>query len=130
MKMDPFIEAEEVAGHSVKRCCELFEVSRSAYYQRKQPVPTPKQLSDGQLLERIRQIHDESDGTYGSPRVHNELAARGVVCGRRRVRRRPRASSDAPNRSRPDTMNRRSASPCSSPTAPPRTRRLPPESRA
>src|SRR5947209_7146459 len=85
--MDPFIEAEDVAGHSVKRCCELFEVSRSAYYQRKQPTPTPKQLSDGQLLERIRQIHHESDGTYGSPRVHKELAARDVVCGRRRVRR-------------------------------------------
>ena len=32
MKMDPFIEAEEVAGHSVKRCCELFEVSRAAFY--------------------------------------------------------------------------------------------------
>jgi hypothetical protein len=28
VKMDTFIEAEEVTGHSVKRCCELFEVSR------------------------------------------------------------------------------------------------------
>ena len=35
MKLDPFIEAEEVAGHGVKHACELFEVSRAAYYQRK-----------------------------------------------------------------------------------------------
>jgi len=33
--MDSFIEAEEVAGHSLKRCCELFEVSRAAFYQRR-----------------------------------------------------------------------------------------------
>ncbi len=34
MRLDPFIEAEQAGGHSVKRCCELFEVSRAAYYQR------------------------------------------------------------------------------------------------
>jgi hypothetical protein len=28
--MDPFIEAEEVAGRSIKHCCDLFEVSRAA----------------------------------------------------------------------------------------------------
>ena len=38
MKMDPFIEAEEAAGHGVKHCCDLFEVSRAAYYERKQTL--------------------------------------------------------------------------------------------
>ena len=28
MKVDPFIEAEEVAGHSVENACRLLEVSR------------------------------------------------------------------------------------------------------
>jgi putative transposase len=37
--MDPFIEAEEVAGHSVKRACELLEVSRAAYYERRRGTP-------------------------------------------------------------------------------------------
>jgi transposase InsO family protein len=87
VRLDGFIEAEEVAGHSVKHACELFEVSRAAYYQRKTNVPSPREVSDGGLLEQIRQVHDDSDGTYGSPRVHHELLARGVVCGRRRVRR-------------------------------------------
>ena len=87
MKLDPFIEAEEAAGRSVQRCCDMFEVSRAAYYQRKQDVPSDRELADAELVEKIRQIHDESDGTYGAPRVHNELGHRGVICGRRRVRR-------------------------------------------
>jgi len=87
VKMDPFIEAEEAAGHSVKRCCELFEVSRAAYYERKKNIPSPRTLSDAELVKHICEVHDESDGTYGAPRVHRELLDRGLVCGRRRVRR-------------------------------------------
>jgi len=32
VKVDPFIEAEKVAGHSVNHACGLLEVSRAAYY--------------------------------------------------------------------------------------------------
>jgi putative transposase len=87
VRLDGFIEAEEAAGHSVKRCCDMFEVSKSAHYQRKKNVPSARALSDADLLGKIRQVHDDSDGTYGSPRVHKELLDRDVVCGRRRVRR-------------------------------------------
>ncbi len=87
MKMDPFIEAEEAAGHSVKRCCELFEVSRAAYYQRRLGEPSARELSDAELTEEIIEVHTDSNGTYGSPRVTKELRHRGVVVGRRRVRR-------------------------------------------
>jgi putative transposase len=87
VKLDPFIEAEEAAGHSVKRCCELFEVSRAAYYQRRTGEPSPRELSDAELTEQIIEVHADSNGTYGSPRVTKELRHRGVACGRRRVRR-------------------------------------------
>jgi putative transposase len=87
VRLDRFIEAEEAAGHSVKRCCDMFEVSRAAYYQRKRQIPSVRDVSDAELVEKIRQVHDDSDGTYGSPRVQRELLDRGVVCGRRRVRR-------------------------------------------
>ena len=87
MKMDPFIEAEEVAGHSVKHCCDVFEVSKSAYYERRRGVPSQREVTDAELTEKITAIHTESKGTYGSPRVHHELNKRGVECGRRRVRR-------------------------------------------
>jgi transposase InsO family protein len=92
VKLDPFIEVEEAAGRSVKHCCAMFEVSRAAYYQRKKHVPSARQISDAELLERIRVVHDDSDGTYGAPRVLQELVARDLVCGRRRVRRLMRIS--------------------------------------
>jgi len=85
--MDPFIEAEEAAGHSVKHCCDFFEVSRAAYYERRRAVPSQREVSDAELSEKISAIFTESNGTYGSPRVHKELVNRGVECGRRRVRR-------------------------------------------
>lgn len=87
MRLDPFIEAEQAAGHSVKRSCELFEVSRAAYYQRHQGQPSTRELADTELLAKIRVIHDISQGTYGSPRVHQELLRQGVAVGRRRVAR-------------------------------------------
>jgi putative transposase len=87
VKTHPFIEAEKVAGHSVKRCCELLEVSRAAFYERLDPTPSAKELSDAELTEKITAVHTESKGTYGSPRMHRELRKRGVECGKRRVRR-------------------------------------------
>jgi putative transposase len=84
VRMDPFIEAEEVAGHSAKRCCELFEVSRAAYYERKKHLPSKRDVTDAELSAKITAIHTESAGTYGSPRIHHELVRRGSSCGRRR----------------------------------------------
>ena len=87
MKMDPFIEAEEAAGHSVCRCCELFEVSKSAYYERKKAVPSAREVTDAELSEKITGVHTESKGTYGYLRVHKALRNDGVEVGKRRVRR-------------------------------------------
>ena len=44
MKLDPFIEAEKFAGHSVNKTCGLFEVSSSAYYQRRDGAPSARQV--------------------------------------------------------------------------------------
>lgn len=85
MKMQPFIEAEQAAGRSVNRCCVLFEVSRAAYYQRQDPTPSARQVSDEQLTVEIVEIHDQSGGTYGTPRVTAALRRRGHQVSRRRV---------------------------------------------
>src|SRR5664280_1752328 len=87
MSVDPFIEAEEAAGHSVMNACCLLEVSRAAYYQRRKAVPSHRAVTDTELTERINAIHIESKGTYGSPRVHRALRKQGGGCGKRRVRR-------------------------------------------
>jgi putative transposase len=85
--MDPFIEAEEAGGHRVSRCCDLFQVSRAAYYERKKAVPSKRETTDAELLEKIESIHAESKGTYGYLRVHRALRKRDVEVGKRRVRR-------------------------------------------
>ena len=87
MKLDPFIEAEKTAGHSVQKTCGLFEVSKSAYYERRNDVPSRREVTDAELLELIRAIHKESNGTYGAPRIHNELLHRHIACGKRKVTR-------------------------------------------
>ena len=87
MKLDPFIEAEKNAGHSVQKTCGLFEVSKSAYYERRNGVPSRREVTDADLLELIRAIHKESNGTYGAPRIHKELLHRHVAVGKRKVTR-------------------------------------------
>ncbi|GAB3157593.1 IS3 family transposase [Microbispora hainanensis] len=91
MSVDPFIEAEKQGGHNVKRACELLEVSRAAFYVRRNPTPGPRAVRDKQLSERIGGVHRASRGTYGAPRIHAALRHEGERCGRRRVARLMRA---------------------------------------
>jgi transposase InsO family protein len=83
----PFIEAEKAGKHTVKRACELFKVSRSAYYQQKSGVTSVRERVDAQLTERITAVHAVSKGTYGAPRIHADLAEDGHRHGRKRVAR-------------------------------------------
>ena len=87
MKVDPFIEAEKVAGRSVNHACGLLKVSRAAYYQRRNGKASIREVTDTELTEKITAVHKESKGTYGSPRVHRELRDQGLSCGKRRVTR-------------------------------------------
>jgi putative transposase len=105
-----FIAAEE-AAHAVATLCRVFGVSRSGYYAWRGRAPSARARADGALTARIHEIHTTSRGTYGSPRVHAELRATGVRCGRNRVarlmrqasltgcrRRRPRPRTTTPDR--------------------------------
>jgi transposase InsO family protein len=80
------VVAEKQAEGSVRRACAVLEVSRSAYYKACQEASLRKQ-ADVKLAERIVSIHQESRGTYGSPRVHRQLRRQGTRCGRKRVAR-------------------------------------------
>ena len=87
MNMWPFIEVEEAEQHSVKRACDLLEVSRAAYYEQRKHIPRRRALDDAELTERIKAIHAESKGTYGAPRIHARLRRDGICCGKKRVAR-------------------------------------------
>ena len=92
MKLDGFIEAEKQRGSSVVRVCELFEVSRAAFYQRASGHQSARRVTDEALTVKIETIHAESKGTYGSPRICAELRRDDEVISRRRVRRLMRAA--------------------------------------
>ena len=44
-----------------------------------------RQQDNARLLRKIRNIHSESDGVFGSPRVWEELRYDGEPCGLNRV---------------------------------------------
>ena len=67
--------------------CRVLDVSSSGYYAWLQRRPSMRAKRDAQLTELIRKIHAWSDGTYGAPRIHAELIARGIHVGRKRVAR-------------------------------------------
>ncbi len=80
------IEAEK-ARHSVPVLCRLLGVSRSGYYAWRNRPSSERARLDAVLSEKIETIHRNSRATYGSPRVHAELRAIGIRCGRKRVAR-------------------------------------------
>ena len=80
------IEAEK-AKYPVSLLCRVLKVSRSGYYAWRGRPPSRRKVEDHSLTEKIREIHHGSRGTYGYLRVHAELEALGVRCGRRRVAR-------------------------------------------
>jgi hypothetical protein len=88
----PFIEAEKAQQRTLKRACELLEVSRAAYYAHRAAIPSARQLADEELTQRIRQAHQASKGRYGAPRIHAELRRRGHRHARKRVARLMRAA--------------------------------------
>ncbi len=80
------------AVHSITTLCRVLEVSESGYHAWRTRLPSKRAVADAGLSKRIRAIHAMSDGTYGVPRIHAELAAEGVHIGRKRVARLMRAA--------------------------------------
>ena len=92
MNVYPFIEAERAQQRTLKRACELLEVSRAAYYAHHAGAGPARQRTDEELTKHIRQAHQASKGRYGAPRIHAELRRRGHRHGRKRVARLMRAA--------------------------------------
>lgn len=81
-----FIDAQK-AHFPVEFMCEQLGVSRSGFYAWRERPESARQQQDKQLAEEVAQAHRDSRGTYGSPRVHAELKARGRKVSRKRVAR-------------------------------------------
>jgi transposase InsO family protein len=65
------------------------QVSTSDYYEWRgnHERPSERDLDEAYLVNEIHAIHDHFDDSYGSPRLTNELAARGYYANHKRVER-------------------------------------------
>lgn len=64
----------------VTTMCRVLGVSRAGYYAWRERPPAAQAVRRSQLVDAIRAVHAESGQSYGSPRVHAELADRQIAC--------------------------------------------------
>ncbi len=66
--------------------CEVLEVSRSGFYAWRSRPESERSKHHRELVAEMKRIHADRDmQSYGSPRVHKELMARGKTCSENTV---------------------------------------------
>lgn len=78
------IEAEK-ASCLVATACKALGVSRPGFYAWRRRPESTHARADRRLAVMVRESHERSRKTYGSPRVHADLDAQGVHVSRKRV---------------------------------------------
>jgi transposase InsO family protein len=89
--------------------CRVLEVSRAGYYAWRARPLCARVQADARLSARIRAIHEQVQRRYGSPRVHQELKALGLSCGKHRVARLMRQAGLRAKSARPYRVTTQSA---------------------
>ncbi len=85
-----WVAARKAEGFPITMACKVAEVSRQAFVDwrpRSAAGLSAAEVAEVELVELMRDIHAEFDGTYGEPRMTVELANRGRVVNHKRVRR-------------------------------------------
>lgn len=67
--------------------CRCLKVSASGYYDWFSRKPSQREQQNTKLVERIKQMHDDSGGVLGAPRTHEDLRAEGYKVSLNRVAR-------------------------------------------
>jgi len=74
-------------NYPIRWLSRLLAVSCSGYYAWLNRSPSRREKENEELLSAMKQIEEEVNHCYGSPRLHAELNSRGYRCGRNRVAR-------------------------------------------
>jgi putative transposase len=82
-----FIAAQKADREPLARWCRAVGVSRSGYYAWHKRPESEHAREDRRLGVKVNESFEKSRKTYGSPRVHRELAAQGEHTSRKRVMR-------------------------------------------
>ncbi len=93
-----FIRAEK-ARYPVTLLCRCVNTTRSGFYAWLRRG-SKREQEDRRLLVAIRESFQENRRVYGSPRIYEELKARGIRCSRTRVERLMREAEITPPRRR------------------------------
>lgn len=67
--------------------CRCLKVSPSGYYAWAARPPSAREQDNGRLLGRIREMHEDSGGVIGAPRMHEDLVAEGESASLNRIAR-------------------------------------------
>jgi len=67
--------------------CRVLRASPSGYHEWLGRKKSQHEAENARLVDRIKEIFEESDKTYGSRRVHRQLRLEGETCSKRRVAR-------------------------------------------
>jgi putative transposase len=79
--------SENQAAFPIATMCRLLGVSPSGYYAWTKRQPSRRARTDTALVAEIRAAHAASRGIYGAPRIHVDLAVKGIRVGRKRIAR-------------------------------------------
>ena len=97
----------ERATCPVAVACKALGVSRAGFYAWRRRPESKRVADDRFLAVLVREAHERSRRTYGSPRVHADLAAAGERVSRKRVVRLMQESRLCARRCAGDTGARR-----------------------
>ena len=75
------------AAFPVSVMARVLGVSKAGFYAWRGRAPSARQGADGTLLARVQEVHAASRDTYGAPRIHAALKAKGERHGRKRIAR-------------------------------------------
>ena len=79
--------ADHRAEFPVSMTCRCLRIKPSGFYAWLRRPPSARTVENARLKKKIAEIHAESDGVYGSPKVRDELLDLGFAIGKHRVAR-------------------------------------------
>ena len=78
---------EQQEQFSLTALCRTMQVGRSGFYAWKKRAKSVRQQENETLTEQIKATFEESDASYGSPRIYRELNAAGIAGSEKRIAR-------------------------------------------
>lgn len=76
---------EHKDNYKIQTMCRVLDVSRSGYYDWVERGVSQREQRQEELLSEIKEVHEDSRGTYGSPRILRALKSNGRAVNHKTV---------------------------------------------